>query len=1471
MRLTVILGTFGFVYAFLSTAHVGKGPFGPHLCDRYADNMRCMSRTSLLMASTDDIMVFNDQLSRSKTIDEADEIYRQMLESEISPDRMTYELMAFKFLQDTSDYMEGQNSVQEAELIINQLLKEGHMPSNPLIKAMIHKYAVHRVPEKADAFFNLLSFSSPDSDEKTLYDVEIYNALILCWAQSGGRIASTITTAIDPSSTDTMSSITSTETILMDNSDFNAPLNAEQWFKRLKFSGLKPTKKSFEALLVAWTHSNRSDAPYKSFNILNELIDKFGVEINISLFEDVFGVWTRSKNPEALERLSELKKRMEIVNVPLSQKCYDFYIEAMFYCEEQKAVASHIQILIEEMINAKMSLVCAYLTLSKSLLRFRQLSSLARVESLLVILEEQLLSEGELVMLKYNSTVEDIYAKLVDRWAGEGLPHRAEAVLDALMSRHKKSNSSESQRTMEAAMTNRFTLVWNSVISAYGRLSRESAKISLDILPIISKDLNLKKDARNNESEDTSDKDKDKDKGSLAVTNAMKAQNLYEKMKRYRVLPDSWTYSTLISIWANVGYPQKALRLISDMTALGLGPSSVIYFSLINGWLSSITRHSKAEAGSSSGSSRDSTSSLHRIATLFEAMCHESITVIKKKAPSLLSTGRIIQSIDTSVEPSVNARDSEFYCLETFQALSDFYLDNLPISVPKSMLRVLLAGVHRKHSAISPSNYIKQALDVFKRVVVNEIDLDAECYELLLKVLDGAMRKFGKGVSFGMKVTIPDRAFDIVQNLVYEYQLEEESLLEDPENIVDLRDILLQRKPTMQLYESLLNIWLFSERSDSARKVETIFRSMISVLGVQPSLKSFKILMRAYLRSGLPNAADKVEEIYTTMLTAQVEPDATVFSILARVHSNSWRDPGPFPIVVQEDGSVKRIDYRSRTEDAYERSIDAGFEPDISIIRSLLFSYTKFPTRASILSAEDILVSMAMKIPTTLPGLDNEVAIMINELIPLHPIAYSQVAQAWSQLDNGLDRDTLECARSLERRITEEGGRGQQLYIAQNMMLAALATKVSDSREDATYLTRAEDLIGNMITARESTDSEKVHVDSTSMNLMLEVYRNLRASSDDGDSSAVSRVRHDPVKKAQTLLERCSRIGVLPNDYTFKVMVSIWKDQNIDDIASRAQDLFERIWNAKAYLAEKEISDIRREILPADFTFHTLIDIWSVSNPKYAMDTLERMLDLGVKIRPSVYTRLMSSWSRLKNADMCELVLNKMISQDVIPNADCCKELLNTLASSDRVDSAERTETAMKTIIAVGVKVDESMLQSQMLAWAKSSSPLAQQKAEEAMQRGVAAGLELTTPLFNILLDIIGKSRKADAPEQAEKVLENMIALKLRPDISTYNAIIAAWGRSSHPQAETRARRVFDRTIDDEQVEADTITYGSLLSALSNSNDDNAAVRATEVFEAMLTAKVEPDTISWTILISVWARSSPPARKGEEQRPTTRA
>ena len=178
--------------------------------------------------------------------------------------------------------------------------------------------------------------------------------------------------------------------------------------------------------------------------------------------------------------------------------------------------------------------------------------------------------------------------------------------------------------------------------------------------------------------------------------------------------------------------------------------------------------------------------------------------------------------------------------------------------------------------------------------------------------------------------------------------------------------------PSTRIYESLLNIWLKSQRADSLQGGREYFSQHGMSHSWPPFVTSFQTLMETYVRSPSPNAAEKAEEILETMAAANVQPDTSIYSLVARAWSKSWRHTagGPVPVVADaQTGEMLRMDYRTRTTQTYRRCLEAGLQPDASMLRSLFSVYCRDRSLASLEAAEAILIDLALRTPpATLPG-----------------------------------------------------------------------------------------------------------------------------------------------------------------------------------------------------------------------------------------------------------------------------------------------------------------------------------------------------------------------------------------------------------------------------------------------------------------------------------------------------------------------
>ena len=224
-------------------------------------------------------------------------------------------------------------------------------------------------------------------------------------------------------------------------------------------------------------------------------------------------------------------------------------------------------------------------------------------------------------------------------------------------------------------------------------------------------------------------------------------------------------------------------------------------------------------------------------------------------------------------------------------------------------------------------------------------------------------------------------------------------------------------------------------------------------------------------------------------------------------------------------------------------------------------------------------------------------------------------------------------------------------------------------------------------------------------------------------------------------------------------------------------------------------------------------------------------------------------------------------------------------------------------------------------AWAKvggiEAADRAQQIHDGLIEKNLRSGdvhLAPSTVSYNALLNAWSKSKSSDAPYKAEKILSEMLDREqTRPDVISFTAAIDCYAKSCHPNAGNEGLRLFRQmenlASDDGDRVANIYACTALANAIAKSADDDApqkaealleemkekarsnwkmlpttsmfnsvinahvrrkgpgaAHRATDLLNKMIEDGVEPDALSWKLVITAWASSDDDEalRHGEE-------
>lgn len=102
----------------------------------------------------------------------------------------------------------------------------------------------------------------------------------------------------------------------------------------------------------------------------------------------------------------------------------------------------------------------------------------------------------------------------------------------------------------------------------------------------------------------------------------------------------------------------------------------------------------------------------------------------------------------------------------------------------------------------------------------------------------------------------------------------------------------------------------------------------------------------------------------------------------------------------------------------------------------------------------------------------------------------------------------------------------------------------------------------------------------------------------------------------------------------------------------------------------------------------------------------------------------------------------------------------------------------------------------------------------------------------------------------------------VKPSIYTYTTVLNAWAKSNNPLSHQKSESLlsFIRNMyqnGDASMKPTVVTYNVFLKGLQNRAKINKAChRADEVFNEMCVLGVQPDSITYECMVSIWSRSS---------------
>jgi pentatricopeptide repeat protein len=351
--------------------------------------------------------------------------------------------------------------------------------------------------------------------------------------------------------------------------------------------------------------------------------------------------------------------------------------------------------------------------------------------------------------------------------------------------------------------------------------------------------------------------------------------------------------------------------------------------------------------------------------------------------------------------------------------------------------------------------------------------------------------------------------------------------------------------------------------------------------------------------------------------------------------------------------------------------------------------------------------------------------------------------------------------------------------------------------------------------------------------------------------------------------------------YLENMVIDAWSKSNDPDALNRARQIFNAMEepNSVAYNSlcnlYAEVGDIDEvfrlyEAMQADFdsgmnttccpdvhTYATILKALQKSNRPDAIEKAEQVFKLIPLPNTITYTTLINIYAQRGRVEQAFDLFNKMQSEfDSGKNKDCrpgiytYAGILNALQKSNRSDAAEKAEQIFHAIPSPNTVLYTTLIN----IYARKGDVEKAISLLETMKSDFESGKNLNCcpamHTYAILMIALQTSHRSDAVERALQMIRAIPS----PNTVLYNTLLNMYAHNGDiEKASDLVRRMqsdFD-TGKNTECCPDMHSYNTILKGLLTSTLSNATEEAEQVFNTI----PSPDTITYTTLLSIYARN----------------
>jgi len=305
---------------------------------------------------------------------------------------------------------------------------------------------------------------------------------------------------------------------------------------------------------------------------------------------------------------------------------------------------------------------------------------------------------------------------------------------------------------------------------------------------------------------------------------------------------------------------------------------------------------------------------------------------------------------------------------------------------------------------------------------------------------------------------------------------------------------------------------------------------------------------------------------------------------------------------------------------------------------------------------------------------------------------------------------------------------------------------------------------------------------------------------------------------------------------------------------------------------------------------------WTRSEAELAEELLFRLeKEETITLTLQNYANCMNAWAKCDSSQdnaglRAEKILNRMDERarndkrlDLVPNRMVINTCIGAYARGSSyqrhlaAEDAERLLTRLeKCYIDTGLpdmRPSDRSYSKVIDAWAGASDPSRAMAVLKRMEEQYVSGnidAKPNTLCYTSVLDGLAKSgggRKH--AEEAEKIIRHMLSMykrgmkELKPDRIQFGPVIDAWAKSGVSDASERARGVLNLMLE-EGIEPDVVTYNIVINAFASGSNDQSVLEAEKILRNLEENPfVRADRFSYNGVLKAYSNNGEPERAEE--------